>query len=132
MKEYVSYEVAKLLREKGYNEPTKGFYTTQGLFSYGVSDITNAKRNIYNYISAPSLAQASKWLRERFSIFVTVFPVYDRTCEIIDYRVRLTEYSDLIDNKKGKLLPVWFEPYNQALNEGIKEALKLIENETDN
>ena len=121
MKEYVSYEVAKLLREKGYNEPTKGFYTTQGLFSYGVSDITNAKRNIYNYISAPSLAQASKWLRESKSI--DVLPKLTDNEYYKRYRYLVYRYGEL---KNVHCQPSGFGTYEESLNEGIKEALKFI------
>lgn len=127
--DYVTLEVAKLLKEKGYNEPSKYYYRKDnGQFMKTDGYLCNC----YNYnvveCTANPLAEAAKWLREKFCIHVNTFPIYDKAYEIVDYKVRITTYDDLLEGKKGKLLspPIWFEKYEQALNEGIKEALKLI------
>lgn len=128
--DYVSFEVAKLLKEKGYNEPSKYYYCKDdNKFTYSGLILRNSIEIVYIFeCTANPLAEVAKWLREKFCIHVNTFPVYDKAYEIVAYKTRITTYEDLLEGKKGKLLspPIWFEKYEQALNEGIKEALKLI------
>lgn len=84
--DYVSFEVAKLLKEKGFDGDTNCYYIegsvdknlcyspirqnhnkriTNNEFGIDI-DITNSK------ISAPTLQMAMKWLREKYSIFFNV------------------------------------------------------------
>lgn len=71
---YVSFETAKLLKEKGFDEncyaeyyvPTKEF----NHFEYE----GNNNENYEEWITAPTLQMAMKWLREVHNIFVFPFP----------------------------------------------------------
>ena len=77
--DYVSFEVSKLLKEKGFNEPCRDFYRKE-----------NGKwlhRNTYEYnyfnlqmprwkdcYSCPTHQMAMKWLREVHNLFIFPFP----------------------------------------------------------
>ena len=68
--DYVSFEIAKLLKEKGFNE---------GCNSYFISDdeiaLISVRRDFNDYgvyLSAPTLQMAMKWLREVHKI--GIFP----------------------------------------------------------
>ena len=124
-KDYVTEDVARKLREKGFNEKCRGYYYN-GVFCFSCFHNEYNKTNNASLVSAPSLAQAARWLRDEHAIWVTAFPEYDSLHELIVYRVRITGFWNLLENKKGELLSLWFEKYEQALNAGLKEALEMI------
>ena len=72
---YVSLEVAKLLKEAGFDWEIKTFYFNNEL---GEAMLGEAKNHNFSYqfISAPTLAVAQQWLREvkNCSIKIDVFP----------------------------------------------------------
>lgn len=66
---YVSFETAKLLKEKGFNE---------GCTSYFISDneiaLISNRRDFNNhgvYLSAPTQQMAMRWLREIFKLYIS-------------------------------------------------------------
>lgn len=64
--DYVSFETAKLLKEKGFNEGCSTTYTPNGFFR------THNYRPLLGDIFAPTLQMAMKWLREVHNI--DIFP----------------------------------------------------------
>ena len=75
--DYVSIEIAKLLKEKGFDEPTVfryGDYPDNNdlLFApSGMAIVKNSETQPYFY-SAPTLQMAMKWLREVHHIFLSI------------------------------------------------------------
>lgn len=75
--DYVSFEVAKLLKESGFNEYCRTYYTN---YRIGVPEIYNSPQLIDNKslfemslgLSAPTLQMAIKWLRKTHKIFFNV------------------------------------------------------------
>ena len=136
--DYVSYDVAKLLKEKGYNEPCDSVYTNVTLVMLDnrcASEDWNhlpILKNANLYTSAPSLWDAQKWLREEHNIHVDVGVAGDSSndadgnvCEewtfwMFDiYTIDSLHHFDVEDNRE-------YSSYEQALNEGIKAALNFI------
>ena len=110
--DHVSFEIAKLLKEKGFNEICRAAYTDDGKF------ITN-----HNYYSqsedgyiAPTLQMTMKWLREK-DIYITI--IYG------DYPSRNKVYwTPQIDSLEGFDLPdSFYEEYNKY-EEAVEAALK--------
>ena len=66
--DYVSFEIAKLLKEKGFNEPClKQYYNNGELSNVSIE----AKYNtIDNQVSAPTLQMVMKWLRKVHNIHI--------------------------------------------------------------
>ena len=64
--DYVSFETAKLLKKKGFNEGCSTTYTPNGFFH------THNYRPLLGDIFAPTLQMAMKWLREVHNI--DIFP----------------------------------------------------------
>ena len=67
--DYVSFEVAKLLKEKGFDEKCFTVYNNDGKFydtRYGIAPSIE--------IPAPTLQMAMKWLRENHNIHITGVP----------------------------------------------------------
>lgn len=69
--DYVSFEIAKLLKEKGFNEPTLAYAYGQDMVAYysqpRVTDDYNVESGRY---PLPTLQMAIKWLREIHNIAI--------------------------------------------------------------
>ena len=96
MKEaYVTFEVAKLLKEKGFDWPTIEYYSLSGgiyRFSEGIADICG----ISSY-QRPTQQMACRWLRKRgIHIMPTIGCDVDRTPRIF-YGVVIALFNDYGD-----------------------------------
>lgn len=128
---YVSLEVAKLLKQVGFDlecmcyysvntlhEPNNGFIHIYKQYSALFYDHNRTKMPVY---SAPTLEVAQKWLREVKRHDVFVFPcngLYFYTVRKY-YNEGKVDYFDY-PNKDA------FDTYEEALEAGIKKALELI------
>jgi len=65
--DYISFETAKLLKEKGFDEYC-GYYSSNGEY-WGYCTYNHRGKD---YISAPTLQMAMKWLREEHNLFVEI------------------------------------------------------------
>lgn len=61
---HITFETAKLLKEKGFDEYTLVYYDETGDFEYGPLCPT--------FCSAPTLGMAIEWLEVEHGIFITV------------------------------------------------------------
>lgn len=72
--QYVSFETAKLLKEKGFNEHCFCAYHEDKKelehFSYSVNNYTAYDE----WITAPTQQMAMRWLREVKEIFISTYP----------------------------------------------------------
>jgi hypothetical protein len=76
---YVSLEAARLLKEKGYDEDVELFYNTLGkleevncMFCCDVAANTHLAK--YDYLSAPTKAEAIDWLESK-GVMISPHPV---------------------------------------------------------
>lgn len=70
--DYVSFETAKLLKEKGFDEPCLSYFWSEGIdTSYTETPFT--QNNMYEgQILRPTLQMAMKWLREVHSLWCEI------------------------------------------------------------
>ena len=138
-KDYCDYDTCVALKELGYKVSTSAYYmpnNNQLIF------VSNPFRGGYvidcfyshnslregvvtsNYIDAPTMWEAQKWLREEKGIIVDVF-VDDDSDTPITYNI----YKDgkCVCHHHGNYYSV--KDWNVALLEGIKEAIKLLKEE---
>ena len=106
--DYVSFETAKLLKEKGFDARCPMIYTADGEMLYtdvkhhNMYAVTNKQLEYYTDIIAPTLQMARRWLMAIHNLFITfeldfsdgAYPMFDAvvynlaTCEkypIINY-----------------------------------------------
>lgn len=136
--DYVSLEVAKLLKKEGFNDYCGAYYhlnwdkdsTEEELFEIAPDhDFRNAN-NGYR-AGAPTLYDAQKWFRNERGIFIEVGVHYNQKCEIVEYEYRITTYFYLLENPhKWKVSKEYYEKHEECLNAGILAALKKIDHET--
>lgn len=117
----ITFETAKLTKEKGFSEFTYTVYNENGKsFVFNSGFLSRATR-----IPAPTQSLLQKWLREKHNIVVWLKPYH---AELNGY------YSDnwsvYIDDSHGRHLItdyIYVHGYEKALEKGLQEALKLIE-----
>jgi hypothetical protein len=126
---YVDLEVAKLLKEAGFDWKCNGAFISEDGIQYAfikmdaVCDSNNSKYNPYN-ISAPTLDVAQRWMREVKDVDIVVH---------IDYhygeQYSKAYYCPFYIGTGDKLYTTeHFKTYEEALEAGIKNALEMILN----
>ena len=120
--DYVSFEIAKLLKEKGFNERCLKQYYING----NLSDVTiEAKYNtIDSQVSAPTLQMAMKWLREVHNIFIVIEPhMYDYINEKnSSYVASVWQGDNYYENITSKDYPT----YEEAVDSLLKYCLENL------
>ena len=117
--DYVSFETAKLLKEKGFDEPCYDFYDFDGIQHHcGTREPVISDGTVS--IAAPSLALAMKWLREVHHLTIDVF-------HFRDWKVNIKTIPDdyfKADYSYPELKPT--ETYEEACEDGIKYCLENL------
>ena len=76
--DYVSFETAQLLKEKGFNEECFALYNPDGMLIQSGIRLNNIQvGRVEGSYSAPTLQMAMKWLRKEHNLVIKV--------ELIDY-----------------------------------------------
>lgn len=121
VEELVSWEAARLLKEKGFDIPTSYVYNEEGRVgrSFGDYDWNHSEVRSVSYASAPSQSLVQKWIREKHNLFVHSF------CNASGWVWQIDKCDGTFikwsDNAGWK-----WDTYEEALECGIIEALKLI------
>lgn len=129
----ISFETAKLAKEKGFDEPTATYYNGSKMLdmygSYAASYSENYRNSSIKEkrCSAPTQSLFQKWLREKHDIIVLV------TCkagssfdtEILKHKVYHTD-GRFIRNSVNNFNNPTETTYEEALEQGLIEGLKLI------
>ena len=124
IEELVSFEIAKLAKEKGFYDLYAGFTIDGKLIpmqqtAQFIEDI---------YYSAPTQSLLQKWLREVHNIWVEP-KIYDGPTQrekVFGYLILNTKWEDDEEVRFVETKAEW-NTYELALEEGLKQALKLIE-----
>ncbi len=133
---YVSLEVAKLLKEAGFDWKCNGVFLSEDGTHYTfikadvVCDNNNSKYNPYN-ISASTLEVAQRWLRVVKHLDISIH--YDPTIKSQPYTYSIYDMEEKFDDILGIISPVthsysddYFYTYEEAQKTGIKKALEII------
>lgn len=128
--ELVTLEIAKLLKAAGFKEDVSNFYELVYKGGSGPEyeidesyDAQNYNTDVYS-ISAPTQSIAQKWLRETKNLHITI---YNSACGY-GYEISKADNGTHIASStyKGTNDGGEWDTYEEALDNGIQEALKLI------
>lgn len=122
--DYCSFEVSKLLKDKGFDAECRAAYTNYGkLFTTQIQQyITNilcSKGTLWDCI-APTHQMAIKWLREEYNIIFVFKPASfsGENCTFWTYELWCG------DNFEGEILS--FKTYEEAVEAALKYSLENL------
>lgn len=132
--DYASYELAKKLKECGFAEPCDSYYIKDNAPDGTALIVPTTDREDFNadsdcpfckpLCSAPTLAQAQKWLREVKGIAINVIAhdggKYDYDIVFLPNAV---ECDCDFDRSP------WYRKYESALSDAITTTIELLERE---
>ena len=118
---YVSFDTAKLLKEAGFNETCRYSYDNVGGFRWFKIGGSTPK----GWVPCPTQALAARWLREVHRIVVDV--------AYIPPHVGRDVWQYFVGGMDDMVWPGDYEPsdrkyetYEEAMEVGLQEAIKLI------
>jgi len=132
--ELITFETAKLAKEKGFHHMKANCYGDNMCYQLPEGELTNALKGnvVTGYILAPTQSLLVKWFREMHKIHVVVLPlmeedggtpIYYNVSVLVEEEnpshMEFDQYSDHMYNIKA-------EKYEVALEKGLREALKEI------
>lgn len=135
--ELITFETAKLAKEKGFDELSSRKYDINSKeileVSYweGNGDVTTIAVKNENIeddeVLAPTQSLLQKWLREEYNIQLCLQPLYGGD-KIEGRQIGWLCYTPYNDEEFNNLPSISLSEYTyeEALEEGLQEALKLI------
>lgn len=121
--DYVSFETAKLLKEKGFDQNCATYYLDGQVWRHYHGEVIPKDKQIY---AAPTQAMAMKWLREVHKL--SVRPRYDEV-EDEKERVFYVWFFDILSMKPYKMLAEpeqGYSAYEEACEAAIKYCLENL------
>ena len=118
--DYVSFETAKLLKDKGFNVEGSRFYMPNGhgMWKYGYyHDFDISER-----IECPTHQMAMKWLREAHKIYIDISPTYSEAEKTIHF---IWQIFDSNYDFAGDC-EIFYDKYEQACEAAIKYCLENL------
>lgn len=115
--DYVSFETAKLLKEKGFDGVVSAHYNVLGGMVMGANPISK------NTVKCPTLQMAMKWLREEKHIPIEILWHYDSNSDVEEWC--------FVHHAELRILPndiEYYETYEQACEAAIKYCLENLVN----
>lgn len=126
--DYVSFEIAKLLKEKGFDDCANSFLENGNMFP------TCIVRRKEHY-PAPTLQMAMKWLREVHGLHIDVFvgedESYDADSVIVEqwhfwtYYITTTD-GEFVYNAYEEFDVVEYQTHEEACEAAIKYCLEIL------
>ena len=127
---YVSHEVAKLLKDKGFNEPCVGYYSPEGKLKLLTYAETNSEW--FKNTSAPTQQMACDWIEEEYGIFIQINrdnqyyegrEVIAVTKEDIERGHMTMYYARVFDKYSVSNTTEHYDSIESAYNEALKYVL---------
>ena len=124
--DYCSFEVAKLLKEKGFDEPCDFIYEKGELtwffdvFIYS-GILTNSELGD-EFISAPTPQMIMKYLRVMYNIFISI-DIYSK-----DFEGNIRYCADIYEHGSRMILdtPIICDTFEETCDESIKYVLENL------
>lgn len=118
--QFISFDTAKMLKEAGFDAPCYVQYSDIGV-QWDMSYPENFNEDDWGD-SCPTQALAARWLREIHKLHVFAKRIYEYALDKFSwgYYIQSSNYEYC------KNFEIGFDKYEQALEAGLQEAVKLI------
>ena len=130
--DYVSFKIAKLLKEKGFDEDIARVVNEEGEIDYLGSFQPSLAYLHHTWYRCPTLQMTMKWLREKHHIDISVVPHSHEEGKPFDYEFEYwngEEYHTPYNEKHPtyhELFGKTWEKYEEACEAGIWYCLKNL------
>jgi len=118
----ISFETAKLAKEKGFNMHCRNIYGIEGESWYMYENEDFPYNSLNDSLFAPTQSLLQKWIRDKFDIHLQIV--------ICFWSIRKYQYivhSETCHKKSSQYLGnAIFGSYEEVLEFGLKKCLKLI------
>jgi hypothetical protein len=147
----VSFEVAKLAKEKGFSENCFHHYNSDGCVCENHVEMNKMYIATHNLLAnntdfelerwgggnkysivAPTQSLLQKWLREKHNIVINISAIpnfIDLNNKKVSFYYNIIKNNDWIEenfDEKTSIEETYYDTYEEALEVGLLEALKLI------
>lgn len=126
---YCSFEVAKLLKEKGFNYPCRAVYSPKGVVTHYLKEEVRAYDLKGHKKLCPTHQMAMKWLREEYKIAINI----RITCKkVISYVFDIWDFEIIHPNEfVGGTIDLReqqfdFKSYEEAVGAALKYSLENL------
>lgn len=120
--DFVSKEIAELLKEKGFDEETRSCYYLNDTSKVYLNGSVSCNYNGYGFqnicVSAPTLQMAIKWLREVCGLIISI--EFQAICSTWKWRIYIKS-----SNKKHTDFQ-HYNKYEEAVETAIKYCLEHL------
>jgi len=135
----ISYKTAKLAKEKGFDIEVQAMTCGEGYpIVFNPQEESPYNWNSRNGYSIPTQSLLQKWLREKLNIYINACIGYSEytPCDSVYFQYELLYITDRIDGQdyganchKEISKKRNYSTYEEALEEGLYQALNLIKDE---
>ena len=126
--DYVSFETAKLLKEKGFDEECRTYYKvfpkSKIAAIYHSSENRGVSEDDQNEILCPTIHMAMKWLREVHHLFIQI----EYECEdcFVSDIYSMIDYDEWGEHKHYPPTFVNCKTYEQACEAAVKHCIEKL------
>jgi hypothetical protein len=92
---YVSFEIAKILKQKGFDEDCRARYGSAGSFSYEKYPIESSGAEMHNAILAPTIQMTLQWLRKKYNLMCVCLPYATTEGIFYAYKIFYLDHKQL-------------------------------------
>lgn len=123
---YCSYEVAKLLKEKGFNVPVWTRYENNDDNNEVIfGDKYDWNNSPMGQISAPTHQMAMAWLREKHNVCITIYPDKENGYEAVLYDTE-NDVEIVLQSFGVYGIHIYEVIYEDAVEEALKYTLENL------
>lgn len=126
--DFVSYDIALLLKEKGFREKCIATYNLQTL-EFNVEEVYQDWTSKWQgyYVSVPTLQMALKWLRDVHHLYIAV----GIGCDVDNpklqfYTPYITQFGETYTDYLGDFDEAEYETSEEAASDALKYALENL------
>lgn len=129
--DYVSFETAKLLKEKGFDEPCNAYWfhmiNAKPIFNDNMPrQVYNNKSDTIEIIGCPTLQLAMKWLREVYGLHISLEPCYDYDSMHVVFLAFVQNVADLHEFMDGRKNVASYPNAEKSCELAIKYCLENL------
>jgi hypothetical protein len=128
--DFCSYEIAKLLKEKGFDEPCNGRCSCKEgnviIENYPISNESLKYHPSIDGISMPTHQMACKWLRESYGIFIGIKPYNSYYEDKYEFSIYKKQNTVIFDWEVLDIEDSLFEGYENTVEAAIKYCLENL------